>query len=110
MVNPSLELIASRIRRWSMVKASWRVRYNASTATTPETPSSGTASAERSVLYLVGSLRYPGSTDGLPFRIGLLFCATHPDKPSPSGILKDENKRKLSPLTYSGVSRLSCLR
>src|SRR5579863_819142 len=102
--------IASVMRRSSLVNASCRDRYSASTATTPETPASGTASAERSVLYLVGSLRYPGSTDGLPFRIGLLFCATHPDKPSPSGIRKDENKRKLSPLTYSGVKMLSCLR
>ena len=27
--------------------------------------------AERSVLYFVGSFRYPGSTEGFPFRIGL---------------------------------------
>ena len=34
-------------------------------------PSSGTARAERSVLYCVGLFRYPGSTDGLPFKMGL---------------------------------------
>ena len=56
------------------------------------------------MLNLVGSLRYPGSTEGLPLMMGLRFCATHPDSPCPSGIRSEENRRKLSPLTCSGIN------
>ena len=71
MAVPSPLFNASTVRRSSAVNASCPARYNASTATTEDFPSIGTASAERSVLYFVGSFRYPGSTDGLPFRIAL---------------------------------------
>jgi len=73
-----LELTASRIRRWSEVKKYFFRVVQGDHANTPFKPSSGTASAEFSVLYLEVSFRYPGSTEGLPFRIGLRFCATQP--------------------------------
>ena len=39
-----------------------------------------------SVLNFEGSFRYPGSTEGLPFTMGLRLCATQPDSPWPTGI------------------------
>src|SRR5258708_30636790 len=103
MANPKREPIVSTTSRSVCVNASCRARYRASTAAMSDSPSRGTANAERRVLYFVGSLRYPGSTDGLPFTIGLWFCATHPDKPSPQGILNAENRWELSPLTNSAL-------
>ena len=83
MESAILLLTASTMRKWSDVKASRSARYSARTPITPVTPSSGTASAERSVLNLVGSFKYPGSTDGFPLMMGFLFCATHPESPCP---------------------------
>src|ERR1035441_3289310 len=57
IATPSPEAIASTIRRSSAVNASRSARYRASTAVIPADPSIGTASAERSVLYFVGSFR-----------------------------------------------------
>src|ERR1022692_1719052 len=41
----------------------------------------------------------------MPFRIVILFSATHPDSPSPSGISRDENRRKSSPGNSNGIRR-----
>src|SRR5215467_13123365 len=89
MAGPNPAATVSTTRRSFCVNASWLARYRANTATTLVSASIGSARAERRVLYLVGSFRYPGSTEGLPFRIGLLFCATQPESPSPTGIFKD---------------------
>src|SRR5689334_17330460 len=68
---PTAAATVSRTARSAGVNPSCWARYKARTAKMPAEPSTGTATAERSVLYLVGSLRYPGSTDGFPFRIAL---------------------------------------
>src|ERR1041385_8563598 len=62
--------------------------------------------AERSALKRLGSFTYPCSTAGFPFSMGLRFCATQPERPSPSGMRSEAKRRKLSPLSYSGSSSL----
>src|ERR1700759_3544329 len=102
MVNDTFGLIARRTRKWSVVNASRHRWYSASTPITPVALSRGTASAARRLLNLLGSFRYPGSTEGLPLTIGLHVSATQPESPCLTGICNDENSRKFSPLTYSG--------
>ena len=41
--------------------------------------------------------------------IGFRFCATQPERPLPSGMRSDENRRWLSPLTSSGTSSCAAL-
>ena len=97
IARPSPELTASTTRRSSALNASWFERYNASTAVIPEDPSRGTASAERSVLYFVGSFKYPGSTDGLPFRIGFVILR-HPSRQS---FANGNSQRRKQPEIFS---------
>ena len=97
MVRPTLELTAINTREWSLVKAPPSRWYSVSAPMAPWTPGSGTDSADRWTLNLPGSFRYPGSTDGLPLMIDLLFCTTHPEMPSPSGMTSDENRAASSP-------------
>src|SRR5213593_4360118 len=89
MQNPTFELIAIRIRRWSLVIESAAALYSVRTPTTSLIPKSGTAMPERSMLNFVGSFRYPGSTEGLPLMIGLPLDATQPESPCPMGIAGD---------------------
>src|SRR5215831_18166614 len=95
--SDTFELIANRMRRLSREKASLPERYRVRTPTVPLMPLSGTASADRRMLNLLGSFRYPGSTEGLPFRMGLQFSPTQPESPWPRGISRDENNLKSSP-------------
>src|SRR5437660_12420808 len=108
MQNPTFELIAIRIRRWSLVNESAAALYSVRTPTTSLIPKSGTAMPERSMLTFVGSFRYPGSTEGLSLMIGLPLDATQPESPCPMGISSAENKRQPSPATSCGYSLPSC--
>ena len=74
------------------------------TPTKPDTPTSGTASAECSSFLIFSVASSPCSFAGFPLMIGIKFCATDPHTPVPIGILSDDRYLKLSPHTNSGVS------
>ena len=77
----------------SAAKASFSLRYSATTPTTCPAVHQRQCQCGRKNGRCASSREYPGSTAGLPFRIGLPTSATHPSKPSPSGTASPTSPR-----------------
>src|SRR2546427_9940948 len=105
MARETFDLRASRTRRLSLVNASFSARYRVRAPTTPPRPFNGTERADCRLVVLEASPVNADSSAGSLLTTHLSLRATHPDEPSPSGIFKDEKRRKASPLTYSGTRR-----